>query len=324
LTGENGKVPIGVGGKVDISFTSIGGCPFENEFTITDVDFMDDPRNKRIVIIQMEDSDSISEKSAFINKGYPEKEYTEVVKDHRKEMGLKKELIVAKNKDQKKSNIVIPAHKSGYEVHRKLAKENGYEYIKDINNHYLVHNSHKKFDKLKKSNEVFEYDVKNSFQIHRVLQYNIKGFNIDALLKSIPTRITSNRTKDVNANIKDKQKDPIGSGDDYTKDTKISNAGKISDIKFKGEKQSHQNNDNKTQTYNPLKGLNSGSIWVPGVNRERIGFKVDLVFPKPIGYEAIGDSDMYSTTWEVYAVRYKLIKTYFIQELFIRKPGKET
>ena len=73
-----------------------------------------------------------------------------------------------------------------------------------------------------------------------------------------------------------------------------------------------------------MSNLNQGSIWVPGVNKERIGFKIDIVFPKPVGYEPVGDSDMYSSTWEVYAVRNKIIKTYFIQELFIRKPGKDT
>ena len=327
LTGENGKVPIAVGGSVHIEYDSIGNCHYEDDFTITKVNFATDDRNRKLVVILMEDTDTVKSKSSYISKGYPGKTHSEVIQEHRKEIGTKKELIVAEpeHQKQKKQNVVIPAHQNNHDTIEKMNEHNGYDIVKDKEKHYLVHKEQKTFDKLKFNREIFEYDIANPFSVHRILQFNFKGFDLDKMLKAIPARTsTQNHQGEVNAN---KEKDGV-KAEPKAKGKNLSNSGTIGGtevgkaIKFKGERQADVNQSNENQTFNILQNLGEGSIWVPGMNKDRVGYKIQIVFPKPIGYEQVGDSDQYTTEWEVYAVRDKLIKTYFVQELFVRNPGK--
>jgi len=324
LTGVNGKVPIAAGGTVHIQYDSVGNCHYEDEFVITKVTFSTDERNRKVVVILMKDKDSVAGMVSYVSKGYQGKSHSEVVQEHRKEMGTKKELIIAEPKDakEKKVNTTIPAHVDNHTAIKKLNEKNGYEIVKDKQSHYLVHKDEKTFDKLKFKGEIFEADVANQHSIHRILQFNFKGYDFDALMRAAPARITSNKSEDVNANTKDNKKDPKAKGENLQSKSEIVKGLPTSKaLAVRGERQSSTNQSNEKQSFNVLQNLNAGSIWVPGVNVNRIGFKIQIIFPKPLGYYGVDENDNYSTFWEVYAIRDKVIKNFFVQELFVRNPG---
>ncbi|RLD45389.1 MAG: hypothetical protein DRI86_05605, partial [Bacteroidetes bacterium] len=63
------------------------------------------------------------------------------------------------------------------------------------------------------------------------------------------------------------------------------------------------------------------SIWVPGLNWNRVGKKVKVLFPRPTYMDQSEYDEIFSGEWEIVAVRDKIIKQYFVQELFLRRPG---
>ena len=92
----------------------------------------------------------------------------------------------------------------------------------------------------------------------------------------------------------------------------------------RGIKRASKKNINMQQYYTSLSNAQKCSIWVPGVNRNRIGFRVQVAFPRPQYMQGDSYDNVFSGEWEVVAVRDKIIKQYFVQELFLRRPGGAT
>ena len=64
------------------------------------------------------------------------------------------------------------------------------------------------------------------------------------------------------------------------------------------------------------------SIWVPGCNNNKIGMKIEVEMPRPAELKQHEDDPSLSGKWVVNKVRDKIIRSYFIQELYLSRAGK--
>ena len=199
--------------------------------------------------------------------------------------------------------------------------DKGYSYIKDKGINYLVHNSHRVFDKLQNYGDVFEFDAASQYSFSRIVQFDIEGFNTDAILKSIPTSFTSidvvtSNSKDSKdgTNTKITKRDP-------NKDVKTKTSGvNVTDLtkQHRGQKQGSKSLNDK-QYFEAISSAQKMSIWIPGRTDNMVGKKIKVILPKPTYYD--GDDKIFSGDWEVYLTRDKIIGAYYMQELFLRRPG---
>jgi len=328
LTGDNNDIGnVGIGGFVEIGFTTANNCDFKDEYVITKVDTVNNSKNQKLVSLKLEDTETRNMKGSFVSKGYPNKKFSEVIEDHSKEIKndthqKTRKMEVVPPEDEKKSNIVIPSHINFYDFLNLEMKDKGFQYIKDKTTSSLVHVSNKLFDKLSNLGDVYEYDT-NPFSFTRIVQFNIEGFDSDAYLDSIPTSITSidnvtNNSEDYKEGVDSKisKKDP-------KKEVKTEVSGsKVTEgmTDYRGKKQGTKTLKDK-QYFETISNAQKCSIWVPGRVDNMIGRKIKTVFPKPSYYSGTDSDKLFTGEWEVYMVRDKIIGMYFMQELFLRRPG---
>ena len=93
-------------------------------------------------------------------------------------------------------------------------------------------------------------------------------------------------------------------------------------IASRGEKQGNRSNT-ELQYFSALSKASECSIWVPGRNINRVGMTVEVNFPRPKFYKNSEYDTQFSGDWEVTYARDKIIGQYFVQELFLRRPGKK-
>lgn len=327
-TGDVDKAAnIGIGGLVDLGFTTSTGCTYEDQFVITKVTTENNAKNQKLVKIDMEDTETRNMKGAFVSKGYPGKKFSEAMEEHMQTIGndahqSKRKLEVVANDEEKKLNMVVPAHMDFYTFLNKEMKDKGYSYLKDKTTEYLVHDKFRLFDKLKGFGDTFEFDT-NYFSFNRIVQFNVEGYNVDAIMKSFPIANTSidlvtNNSEDSKDGIDSKisQKKP---SDEVSTET---SGVKVADLANQGQgsKQGHKV-ANEQQYFNALSNAQKCSIWIPGRVDNMIGRKVTTIFPKPNYYAGTDDDKIFSGEWEVYMVRDKIIGMYYMQEMFLRRPG---
>jgi hypothetical protein len=329
-TGDtDNSADIGIGGNVEIGFTTPTGCDFKETYVIKQVLTTNNSKNQKLVTLKLEDLESRNLKGSFVSKGYPEKEFSKATEEHLNELNkdvqktTKKELVVVPPKKEQKINMVIPTNIDFYTFLNKEMKDKGFSYIKDKTKNYLVHAENKEFDKLKSEGDVYEFDT-HPFSLTRIVQFNVEGFNMDGYLASIPTSVNSidlvtNNSKDSKdgTDTKISKKDSEGA----TK-SKISgqDPGKVTKQSVRGSKQG-QKTAKDQQYFETLSNLQKMSIWVPGRVDNMVGRKIKVILPKPSYYANTGNDDLFSGEWEVYGTRDKIIGMYFMQELYIRRPG---
>jgi hypothetical protein len=335
-TGDKNKAGnIGVGGFVDIGFITSDGCEHEESFVITKVSTENNTRNQKLVKLQLEDLETRNMKGSYKTKGYPGEKFTNVIKSHMKEIGndalrFGKEFITAVPKDIKEigMNIVVPGHMNFHDFLTTEIKDRGFSFIKDRAMNYLVHDSHKEFDNLLDSKNIFEYDSLNAFDFNRIVQFNLEGFDMESFLCSIPTSNTSLTLQDAGtdtavkgqkgADSKISKKDPKES----KSTVKVSGIKNTDIVSTRGLKQGSQVGKNQ-QYFETLNNAQKCSIWVPGRVDNLVGKKVQVVFPKPTYYASDSDK-LFTGYWEVYLVRDKVMGSFYLNELFLRRPGGET
>jgi len=317
---------ISVGGIVEIGYITSTNCSFKDNYVITNVLISTNSKNQKLVTLKLEDIETRNMKGSYVNKGYPDKPFSEVVKEHDKEikndkLRKNKELEIIPPDNEKKVNTVIPANVDYYTFLNREMKDKGFSYIKDKSINYLVHNSQRVFDKLKSFGDVFEFDSASPFSFSRIVQFDIKGFDMDTYLNNIPVSNTSIDL--VSANSED-SKDGIDSKisrKDTSKSTNVKtsgiNPGDLSKMSRGSKQGTKQINDE--QYFEKLSNAQQMSIWVPGRTDNMVGKKIKAILPKPSYYQ--GDDKIFSGEWEVYMVRDKIIGAYFMQELFLRRPG---
>ena len=320
------------GGFVRIGFKAALGCggDFDEHFVITKSKQSTDKKNARLVTLELQDADTVNKKHTFVTKSYDNKKLADTIKEHNKNVVGDKlikqrdEVIVAHDKEVVQ-NITIPSNMNYHEFLNRILPKNGYKYVKDKYTSYIVSGQQTEFDKLKKAKDEFEVDAPSQFSFWKIIQYNLEGYDMNSLLSSIPTALwnatgdatieddgTSTSNKTLAADHK-KSIQKIGPASTKRSDFAIQ--------KINGVKQGLKSNPNLQQYYTVLSNAEKCSIWIPGLNTNRIGFKVKVSFPRPKYLNNHSYDNTFSGEWEVYAVRDKIIKQYFVQELFLRRPG---
>ena len=316
------QIPLSIGGFVDIQFTSqehtkIGEpAKFSKKFYITSVHTSegDSRGTSKIVTCNLVDIDSQKLKSSYLSDSYDKMKPMDVFK----EIFKKHEIIIEDFADaaEKVASIIIPNHINTYEFLSNELAYRGYKFIQDRLGSTLIHDTFLTTKKAVQVGEVFEYKPKLWWTRFQVIEYNIEGFNLEALEKSIP--VSSNQINNENQN--QEEMDVI---------TKLSKplGGIIGGIKatdrhnFSGKKQEVTYSKTDETTTKTLKDLQKMSIWVPGWNGNRLGKKVTVELPRPAEYNQSEDDPTYKGEWVVNRVRDKIINSYFIQELFLSRDG---
>jgi hypothetical protein len=335
-TGDKNEVSnIGVGGFLDVGFTTSDGCEHKESFVITKVNTRNNEHNQKLVSLTLEDVETRNMKGAYKAKGYPGEKFSEAVNKHFKEIGndalnAGKELITAVPQVAKEMalNMVVPGHMDFYSFLNTEMKDRGFNYIKDRAMNYLVHFEHREFNNLLHTQNIFEYDAINSYDFNRILQFHMEGFDMEAYLCSLSTSNTS--ISEVEANSPDAVKNASGIDSKISKkDLKDSKAEiEVSGVKNselvlgKGQKQGHLAGKDQ-QYFEAISNAQRCSMWVPGRVDNLVGKKVTVVFPKPTYYAKESDR-IFTGDWEVYLVRDKIIGGYFVNELFLRRPTGKT
>lgn len=319
---------LGLGGVVNVGFTAAAGCggEYEELFSIENVSSAVDKTNKRVVILHLIDLESRNQQGTFVSKGFSKKKYSDIVKEHytnnQAVTDNPRKLSVIGHIEEIKQNLTIPSNMNFKDWLNVSLPLNGYSHIKDKYSEYIVSNQTTEFDKLKSSKEEFEVDAETEFSFWRILQYNLNGFDVSSIMSSIPEAVsnkaslntdgTAEETLAISSKIKNKETVQKG-GVAGTDQSKM--------IKSRGTKQSTVSSGELQQYFTAVSGAQTCSIWVPGLNKNRIGFRVIVNFPRPQYLQQDIYDSTFSGEWEVYAVRDKIIKQFFVQELFLRRPG---
>jgi len=322
-----------IGGFVEVGFTTADGCDHKELFSIKDIIMNTNKHNQKMVTLKLEDAETRNMKGAFKVKGYPGKKFSEAVQSHMKEIGndalrAGKELVVAAPKmiQEKALNLVVPGHLNFHEFLNIELKERGFHYIKDRAMNYLVHEEHKEFGKLLHTGNVFEFDAVNEFDFNRIVQFDIAGYSSEVFHCALSTSNTS--LDPIDANSDEAVKGTQGTDSKISKKNaeKSQNDMDVSGVKMsemanigRGSKQGSQIGGNQ-QYFNNLSNANKASIWVPGRVDNLIGKMIKAIFPKPT-YYATQNDHLFTGDWEVYLVRDKIINGFFMNELFLRRPG---
>jgi len=328
-----GTPSLAVGGHVRVGWESALGCggEYEETFSIEKVRSETNEKNQRLVILDLVDLETKNYQGTNLTKPYKEKKFSEALKEHTDEINKnintvqKRVLKIIGHAKEAIDSIVIPSHIDFHTFLNISLPNNGYEHKKDKHTSYIVSKQTTEFDKLKTQKEEFEVDTVNEFSFWRILQYNLEGFDVNALIDSIPIGLTTT-TKE----LKGEEKKDMLAKDmivDHKKTIEKGGAGSTNQsdmIVKRGTKRASKKNINMQQYYTSLSNAQKCSIWVPGVNRNRIGFRVQVAFPRPQYMQGDSYDNVFSGEWEVVAVRDKIIKQYFVQELFLRRPGGAT
>ena len=317
-----GSPSLSQGGYVKIGWNAAGTCggEYKGVFNIENVrsETMD---NKRIVFLDLVDVDTRSAQGTFMTSFHKDKTFAEGVKKHIENSTPLGNLTIVPHMNEAKLNFAIPSNVDLHTWLRTAGSEQGYKFIRDKFDSYLVSNDWLEFDKLATTEEEFDVDAVNEFSFWRILQYNLDGFDVSSVMGSAPTSLVNsphslieNTDKHFDKTLAiDSKKTVIEAG---TKGVNQSD-----NIHIRGNKQSVKNNQLLHQYFSVLSNAQKCSIWVPGLHVNRVGKKVRVNFPRPSYLKQDEYDEIFSGYWEVLGVRDKLIRQYFVQELLLRRPG---
>ncbi len=318
------NMPLVVGGFVKISYTSqehtkIGKpLPFSKDFYITKVrQVKEDERNAvSSVTIEMIDIVSQKLKSDYSNKAFPETKPMTVFEEVLEKFKIP-DLEFLPDLTEAIVNITVPAHKNAFDFFTDELSYRGYNFIQDKFKKYLVHDTDITDSKAASTGEYFEYKPSLEHTRFQVLAYNGEGFNLSALEESVP--VDMNKINNENQNQKEMD---IAIEVAKVDTTKLATVSLKDRVNVSGFKQGNTYNKNNSTEMKNLKEAQEMSIWVPGCNNNKIGMKIEVEMPRPAEYKQNTDDPSLSGKWVVNKVRDKIIRSYFIQELYLSRAGK--
>jgi len=311
------------GGILKVGYTDLLGCAIDLEFYIDKITQQKDKRDQKLVSLGLVDLKSRKMAGTFISKGYPEKKYSEAIEEHLGEIGIE-DIELIPSKIEQKINMVVSQGVAFFDTFIESSLEKGYRFIQDRATSYFATKDVLGFDDLINDGEVFIFDT-NHLAANRIVQFSVDGFNSKALLKSAEVEMHSDDSLSVNSPDNDEgvkqttiPKIPKESKNirNISKGTPVDEA-----VISQGSKLILKPND-QTKYFNALKDAQHLRIWVPGRNINRIGVKCEVNLPRPKFYTQSSYDPVFSGEWETYFVRDKIIGWYFMQELFLRRPGK--
>lgn len=333
----NGTIPgmssLAIGGFVRVGYEAAGGCggKYDETFSIAKIRSDTNESNKRLLVLDLIDIDTINKQGTFVTKSYNNKKPTEIIKEHseKTKAGVKQAEVrktnIIPHLTENKQSLTIPSNISFFTFMQRFTNLNGMNWVKDKFSTYVVSKQTTDFDKLKTQSkqEEFEVDVTSEHSYWKILQYNLDGFNVGSVLDSIPQSKTSTLgTSNQEGESKDENMKSTIIDSKKTVQKGGAHGVNTSDSVFKkGNKQGTKHSPNLQQYYETLSNAQTCSIWVPGLNRNRIGFRVLVAFPRPSYLVSSEYDKTFTGDWEITAVRDKIIKQYFVQEIFLRRPG---
>ena len=325
MSGEvEGSSSLAIGGHFRIGWIAAGsekcGGKCKEDFIIEKVRSGTE-NNKRVVILDLIDTDTKNLKGTHVTKGYKDKEYSKGMEEHMKNVTSMKNLTVIPPEKEAKRDFAVPSNVNFFDFLQQTGKENGMKLVRDKHDSYFVSKDWTEFNKLKDSDESFEVDTDNEYSFWKILQYNIDGFNMGALMDSIPTSLSVNPRA---IHGKDEEKMESSLSVDSKKSTLeggVKGHKQSDNIHTRGQKTGIKNNEMLHQYYTTLSNAQKCSIWVPGLNWNRVAKRVRVDFPRPQYLKQDQYDQVFSGYWEIYAVRDKIISQYFVQELFLRRTG---
>ena len=312
------------GGEMIIGYTDCLGCPIKHTFIIDGIITQTDKKDQKLVTIQLVDSTSRKMQTTYQSKGYPDKEYNKVIKEHLVKAKVDDVKIYPPTKPEQKKNMVIGAGQDFAQVLKGTGIANGYNLLMDRSKKYFVHQEHQQFGKLTNDGEVFTYDT-DALAANRIVQFEVDGYKSDNIMKSVETKTI---TDDDQSILSKDNKEGVAQG--YTpkkaKETEnvknVAKGKKVDEVIPQNGKKEVLKSNEQAEYYNALKGAQKLKIWVPGRNINRVGVKCEVNLPRPKFYTQDKFDAVFSGEWECYYVRDKIIGWYFMQELFLRRPGK--
>ncbi len=312
-----------LGGELEVSFTSQRGsdslpeAPFSRTFKITNVRVI--PDDSPIMEIEFEEMSVINSKQMYGSEVFDGKP-AEHISQLAKAIGFN-DVIVAGPKilEEIPHTIITPAHKPIGEVLGGMLQEHGYKMIIDKLGSYIVHKENLSDDKLDHTGEVFYYQPVKYWIRNQVIEYSLPdGFNFKAIQDSVATDTTQINYQQAqldNSNLKATPLIP-----------QVSNTLQGVPVKqlpkSAGQRQGGSTGSESIVEYqDKLNKLQTMRIWVPGWNGNRQGKKITVEMPVPKYVNQNNPDTTISGDWVVYKTRDKIISSYFVQELFLRRAG---
>ena len=220
-----------------------------------------------------------------------------------------------KENKEVKQNITISAAIPLLHTFKNLAKRENYTFLIDKAGAVLTHKEHIQQEKLDQNAEFYYYRPDRSRQHIRnqILEFDLDGFDNKGLL--MPDAITSEIT---NTNT--------GKGEIVSASvtqTKIeSSPNNVADLRvFSGTGATSANAD-ISRIRDALNDLSTCSVIVPGWAGNRIFQMVEIELPLNAIYKQTTNEQTFSGKWAVAGYRDKIINTYYIQELYLRRAGQ--
>jgi len=313
-----------LGGVINISYTSQKGSeagdevPFTGTFSITNVIQLSGADVPSIEI-QFEDYTMTQSKGIFGSETF-EGTAAKNIGELAKKAGFGNVIVAGpKMLKEVKQTIMTPSHKPITAVLGGLLQEHGYKMIIDKFSTYIVHAENLLDQQAQHTGEVFHYKPRQHWIRNQILEYNLPaGYDHKAIQNAVgadTNQIDYKQAQQEKSNLGAKPLGPLSTNTHQgvpTKDLPTSAGVKVASVDGGQSLIALQESINKLQTM---------SIWIPGWNGQRQGKKITIEMPRP-KYENQNENDTTTSgDWVVYKTRDKIISSYFVQELFLRRAG---
>ena len=309
------------GGIIKISYTSQKGSNYGSEAPMTlmmSIDKVDiGKEDNQVVTLQLKDILSSSLSVNFLNKSYKDMTPGDMLQQYTKDLGIEN-VVFAGPKETKeiKLDVSTPANLSGYEVLNSTTKKSGYNIIQDRTYTGVIHDENLHDELAVHTGETFYYRPKEDYTRFQVIDYKLNGFNLEALERSCAVE-TNKLTIDNSG--QGEILNPTADGLMAPTTGEISNKPISESMGQKGLKMDSRISSSSISK--DLNNLQTMSIWVPGWNGNRLGQKVTVELPRPENSTQSQNSETFSGDWVVERVLDKIVSSYFIQQLLLRRAG---
>jgi hypothetical protein len=213
------------------------------------------------------------------------------------------------------NDIITPSSLSAKNILHGMLADTGYNLIIDKFESYIVADEWLEDQHAKTTGETFVYKPRDIHRRDQVIEYYVDGFDSGPLEQSVGAT-TSTISKNLG-----KEKMSMATEPTKRETDKTINGQPTTNYIYQNGKKLSGISDPAELT----KALNEAQtcrIWVPGWNGQRLGKKIGLELPRTSSMPQESNSEIYSGEWIVSAQRDKMINSYFIQELFLRRIGQ--
>ena len=307
------------GGILTISYTSQKGSRYGKEAPLTlrmSISEVKIGKEKnQVITLILKDVMDAALSVRFLNKSYMDQTPEDMIKNYTKDLGLGELGFTGPMKvKEQKVDVSTPAHLSAYDVLKSTTKKNGYSIMHDKTYSGVVHDEALEEDNLPHTGETFYYLPKEEYTRFQIISYDLNGFTLEALEKSC-ARETNKLTLD-----------NVGAGEEInsTSTTNISSSTKtIAGMPAKTGQKGLKTDATlgATTATKSINELQTMTAWVLGWNGNRLNQKVTIELPTPENSSQIQSAETFSGEWVVMRVLDKIVSSFFIQQLLLRRAG---